>query len=161
MIFQEVRFGSLEKYYSFIDSIDINILNERGGNLLHDAISYKKKEIALDLIAKGINVNQQGNKGMTPLQHALELKDYDVVYAIIEAGADVNIRDSYGNNSLWTAVINAGDYGLVKLILEKGGDALTKNKAGRSPLDLANQIGDEQLIKLLKSPMSLSSRFNK
>lgn len=151
-IFQDVRFGGLDDYRSYIDKIDINILDKNSSNLLHAAISYKKPKIALDLISRGINVNQQGNKGMTPLQYAIEHNQPELVHAIINAGGEVNIRDSYGNNALWTAVFNArGNYELVKLILENGGDAFTKNKAGRSPLDFANQIGNNDLVKLLNS----------
>ncbi|MBX3287743.1 MAG: ankyrin repeat domain-containing protein [Acidobacteria bacterium] len=151
-VFQEVRAGDLEVYNKFIDNIDINIVNERGGNLLHAAISYRRNDIALDLIRRGIDINHQGVNGATALQYALELKQQDMAVAIIEAGADVNIRDSHGNNALWTAVFNArGNYEMVELILKNGGDAFTKNNAGRSPLDFAVQIGDKDLVSLLES----------
>lgn len=149
-IFQIVRLNELDNYFANIDSININILNKYSENLLHQTGTNNCIEIAKDLISKGINVNQRGYKGSTPLQYLLEGKHSILIRMVIEAGADVNIRDNYGNNALWTATFNArGDYEFVELILEKGGEAFTKNKAGRSPLDLANQFNDKILIDLL------------
>ena len=149
-IFQIVRLNEPDNYYSVINKFDINLLNEQNQNLLHEAIASKSNEIAFDLISKEINVNQKDDKGQTPLQYAAAHNQINLARQIINAGADVNIRDNFGNNALWTAVFNAhGSYELVKLILEKKGDAFTKNNAGRSPLDFANQINDKNLIDLL------------
>lgn len=145
-----VRFNESENYYSNIDDIDIDILNEYSQNLLHHAVAKDRVEIAVDLIARGINVNQKDYNGQTPLHYAAVHRRTEIVREIINGGGDVNIRDNYGNNALWTAVFNArGNYEIVKLFTDKGGDALTKNKAGRSPLDFARQIGDKKLIEIL------------
>ena len=69
---------------------------------------------------------------------------------LLAKGGKVNILDSSGNNPLWYAVFYAdGDYQFVKLLIKYGADALSKNKAMRSPLDFAKEIGDEMMTKIL------------
>ncbi len=64
--------------------------------------------------------------------------------------ANLNIVDKFGNNALWTAVFNArGEYDLVKLFKEHKADSNSKNNVGKSPLDFANQIEDEELAAIL------------
>jgi ankyrin repeat protein len=104
----------------------------------------------MDLLSRGINVNQRDKKGRTPLHYAAAHNRLSLAKEIINKGGDINIADVHGNNALWTAVFNArGNYELVELFVEKGGDSLTKNKYNRSPLDFANQINDKKLIELL------------
>ncbi|WP_408007767.1 hypothetical protein [Rossellomorea aquimaris] len=64
---------------------------------------------------------------------------------------DINQRDKYGNSPLWTAVFNCKGryYDMVKLLLQYNPYSVTKNKAGRSPLDFAKQVGNEKLISWL------------
>ncbi|MBN8671475.1 MAG: hypothetical protein J0L80_12360 [Chitinophagales bacterium] len=72
--------------------------------------------------------------------------------ACINAGADPNIDDIYGNNCLWTAVFNAkGKYEIVELYKKSGANVNSRNNAGRSPLDFAQQINDYKLIEVLTS----------
>ncbi len=99
-IFQIVRLNELDNYYSVIDKFDINIVNEHSENLLHEAVAGNHIEITVDLISRGINVNQQGEKGMTPLQYAISNNRIELARAIIDAGGNINIRDNYGNNAL-------------------------------------------------------------
>jgi FOG: Ankyrin repeat len=150
-VFAIVRFGDYAEYLSAIDSVDIDIVDS-GSSLLTSAISYSRPEIVQDLIMRGININYQGERGMTPLQITIQWKNFELAKQLVSLGADVNVRDLYGNNALWYATAFAnGNYDVVKLIVEKGGDAITKNNAGRSPLDFARQIGDEELIELLSA----------
>jgi ankyrin repeat protein len=154
-IFTTIQLGRIALYEKLITDHDINTRNKYGENLLHTAIAYGQKEIALDLISRSIDTNAQDKKGQTPLhilfaQPNIELTK-KILGEIIEKVVEINTTDSYGNTSLWCAVFNArGKYDSVVLLLSKGANPNIKNKAGRSPLDFAIQIKDEKLISILQ-----------
>ena len=148
--FQVVRLDDRASYYSSINNIDINMVDDDNQNLLQEAIAHGNSFIGQDLIKREININHQDKSGLTPLHYVAAHYNPELAEAILTEGGDVNIRDSHGNNALWTAVFNAkGRYDIVKMFISNGGDAYTKNNHHRSPLDFARQIKDEQLIDIL------------
>ncbi len=149
-IFSVVRNGQYDQYLKSIKGVDINCRNEYGQNLLQEAISSGRDDIAVDLVDRGIDVNQQDCKGLTPLHYCAQYLNVHIAELLLKNEADVNATDAYGNNPLWTAVFNAdGDYRVVELFVKNGADAQYKNKANRSPLDIARQIEDADMIKIL------------
>lgn len=149
-IFSIVRNRLYEQFLKLIPSIDVNCQNEYAQNLLQEAIASNMDEIAIDLLKRKINVNHQDGKGLTSLHYCAQYRNIHIAKLLLKNKADVNINDSYGNNPLWTAVLNArGDYRMAKLFIEYGADALNKNKAGRSPIDFAEQIEDTDMVKIL------------
>ena len=61
---------------------------------------------------------------------------------------DVNVKDKYGNNPLWTAVFNE-NYQIVQLYVDNNGDINNKNGNNMSPLDFAIELADTTLIEIL------------
>ncbi len=148
---QVIRSGDLESYKSSIDQVDLNIVNAEGQSFLHEAVVHHRLEMGEDLISKGINLNVQDSNGQTVLHYAALHGELALASIIIKQGGDVNICDNYGNNALWTATFNArGNYEIVKLYKGSSGDAHNVNKSGRSSLDFATQIKDEELMNILK-----------
>jgi ankyrin repeat protein len=77
----------------------------------------------------------------------------ELALAMLDAGGDPRPKDRFGNTPLWSAVVNAKrNLGLVDMLMRHGADPHGKNKAGRSPLDFARQIGSEPVIALLSIP---------
>lgn len=149
-IFSIIRNGLTEHYHLSISSTPINCDNELGQNLLQEAIAYYRNSIAVDLVNRGININHQDNRGLTPLHYCVQHNNLTIAELLLAKEGKVNILDSSGNNPLWYAVFYAdGDYQFVKLLIKYGADALSKNKAMRSPLDFAKEIGDEVMTKIL------------
>lgn len=69
---------------------------------------------------------------------------------LIEKRINVELKDKYGNSALCKAIFNyKGKYELVKLLIENGAIANSKNNEYKSPLELAILLGDEKLISLL------------
>lgn len=151
-MFSAVRNGT-------IDSIDIetfrenlDLINESGQNLLHEAIAHGHYAIGTILIELGIDLNHQDSKGQVPLHYAAARNQVQIVEKILSQGGDVAVIDSFGNQPLWTAVFNArGDYRTVSALLACGAEPAHRNKAGRSPLDFAQQIQDHALADLLNA----------
>lgn len=134
---------------------NINYSNTYGRNLLQEAIVSCENTIAVDLVNKGIDINHQDKKEMTPLHFCAQYNNITIAELLLQNGAKVNVTDCYGNNPLWYAVFNANnDYRLVKLLVRYGADALSKNNAIRSPLDFAKQIKDMEMINILTDKKS-------
>jgi len=102
-------------------------------------------------VGRGVDLENRDRSGYTALHYALEYKFYPLAELMIHAGADVGAPNKHGNAALWTAVMNArGDYGLVDLLLARGADPDARNRVGKSPLDLAIDIADPQLVERLQ-----------
>jgi len=151
-IFTIAQYGKLELFQSKFSQNDINKKSNMGSSLLHHAIAGRNYDIADFLLRNGIEVNLTNTDGQTPLHYISKFSDITIARAILEKGGDINIRDKYGNNALWTAVFHCKGkyYDIVELFMQDKPDVLTKNKAGRSPLDFAMQIGNSRLIALLQ-----------
>lgn len=116
------------------------------------AISEGNYELFLELLPNIQDLNHQDSEGNCLLHFAVEYKNLNVVEELLKAGIDVHLSNNHGNAALWTATFNArGEYGIVQALVDAGAEAKQQNSAGRSPLDFAKQIGDENLIGILGS----------
>ncbi len=74
---------------------------------------------------------------------------YDIAIEIVNKGADLSRLDKYGNDALWTAVLNPRpSLPLISLLTAKGADPHRKNKAGRSSADMAVAKRNEILMEI-------------
>ncbi len=78
--------------FGYVDFSDINATNELGDNALHCVIVWGGYEAARILVAHGINVNQKGEEGYTPLHVACSHGHKDIVRLLLECGADAFVR---------------------------------------------------------------------
>jgi len=134
------------------DIPDLTVLNEYRQSYLQEAIAWRPS-LADYLIDHGINIDNRDYKGATALQFALAWKNYEIAKKLILKGANLSLRDKFGNDALWTAVVpNCGNYEIVELLMENGSDPFVKNKAGRSVADIAEVMQNEKLKKLFGLP---------
>ncbi|MCX7571774.1 ankyrin repeat domain-containing protein [Tumebacillus sp. DT12] len=150
-IFTLARFGNLETFRRTLDISEINKKSEGGSSLLHYAISASKFDIASFLINNGIDLNLTNSDEQTALHLICVNQSIYVAKELLQNKVDINIRDRFGNNAMWTAVFNCKgmNYEMVELLMTFNPDVMTKNNAGRSPLDFAMQVGNEKLIDIL------------
>lgn len=153
-LFQSLTWGAtkfdLEKVKASVNHSNINMLDDDGKNLLHIAIAFNRDDVSAYLVSLGINVDQQDETGKTPLHVAAGYSNKGIAALLLQKGADTALKDKFGNEPLWTAAFNArGNYDLVKLFKGHKANPNNKNNAGRSPVDFARQINDEQLVKEL------------
>jgi len=125
------------------------IISEDNHSILQEAIVWNYP-LALKIVDWDVDINHQDNEGFTALQYALSRSYYDLAKKILQNKPNVNLIDKYGNNALWTAVLNPNkDYEVISMILQMGADAKHKNKAGRSVLDFAVQSDNQKIIDLI------------
>jgi ankyrin repeat protein len=58
---------------------NINYSNAYGRNLLQEAIVSCENTIAVDLVNKGIDINHQDKKEMSPLDFAKQINDMEMI----------------------------------------------------------------------------------
>jgi len=150
-IFTLAKFGDLDSFVIKFNPVEVNKKSQHGSGLLHYAISGEKFDIAKFVLDNGIDVNMTNSDGQTALHLICINQDIGIAKELLYKGIDVNLKDKFGNNAIWTAVFNCKgkNYEMVRLLMSYNPDIITKNKAGRSPLDFAMQIKDETLINLL------------
>jgi len=138
---------------------DINTCGEFG-TILHSAVQTHNPDLDLIrfLIKSGANVNSRGsqNNGRTPVQEAASDGNSNALQLLIDAGGNVE-TDSYNESPLFEAVLgmSAG----VALAFG-GGNPKVENvrvlvnagaKISNRIWDLANEIGNEEVLQILKN----------
>jgi len=151
LIRQAIDYSSDEEAITLIEKGDINILDGEARTPLINAALKGKKMIVSWLIEHDADINHQDRNGWSALHFAVQEQNTEVAEYLLQHGASTNLQDAYGNTPLWRATFQArGSYGMVRLLLSHKADPDLKNKASRSPMDFAVQIGDDALIQILK-----------
>jgi len=134
--------------------IDINDFDEEGRQPLIHAILAEHTDIAIVqlLIDHGSDVNLvEPDQKWTPLHFAARDQKTEIVRVLLNAGALPDAKDIFGNSPLWRAVMNnSPDLELLSLLLANGADPCRKNKHGVSAIDTAENLGNIQLVALLR-----------
>ena len=69
-----------------------------------DAIQKGRRDVALDLIAKGADVNAAQADGSTPLHWAAYKLDQELVQKLLDRGAKTDAMNEYGSSPIAEAV---------------------------------------------------------
>lgn len=152
-VFYMVDNNNLEDLKKIVDESNVNLfINDFEQNLLHMAITHNSSEVFNYLLYCDIDVNKTDREGKTPLHYSTAYNNFDFTKLLLDCKKiQKNIKDNHGNNPMWVAVFNSrGYYDVVKLLMKHRVDATSKNNSGRSVLDFAKQIEDEELIDILE-----------
>lgn len=123
--------------------VNPDVKDADGRTALMHAVIDGKDELTELLIARRSNLNAQDGRGFSALHFAAQDYRVKATEALLHAGAAVDLRDGFGNTPLWRAVFNSqGRWEIIKLLLKHGADRQAKNKSGKSPVDLAQTIGN-------------------
>ncbi len=152
--------GSVDEIISYIKhGADINAKDALEATPLHHALYYGNKQAAEILINKGANINAQNIFGYTPLHFAVDDTDEIglIIPYLLHQGADLSIANVYGNTPLHLAA-EIGYVWTTKLLLSHGANPLTKNKYGKTALEIAQQRRHPEIVAIIEE--HLQSRGN-
>jgi ankyrin repeat protein len=151
VIRQMITYSTADEAIDLLKQTDVNVLDGEARTPLFYAIIEDRLDIFVWLLAHGADINHQDRNGWSALDFAIQGKRIEIAKLLLEQEASIDLKDPYGNTPLWRATFDAkGDYELVKILISHGADPHLKNNSGRSPLDFASQIKDDELIKILK-----------
>lgn len=128
---------------------DVNTIDESGQHGLHVALHADSLNVAMYLASlTGVNVNATTRKGETPLMIAALRGHLGVAQALIKRDADVN---KTGWTPLHYAATHTGPKAreLVALMLEHHAYIDAESPNGTTPLMMAAQYGEPEVLKLL------------
>ena len=72
-----------------VDFSNVNAVSADGDNALHVAVRWQDVGAIKSLLAAGVNVNQHGDLGHTPLHEACMGGSLEIVRLLVEHGADL------------------------------------------------------------------------
>jgi len=150
--------NDIELYHAFDmrlqqNAIDLNQKTQEGESPL--IVVLKKKFLpnvtaALWLIEKGADVNSADQQGIPPLIYAVRNhKNKTLTSALLKAGADVNYQSRLQKNTALHYAVIKKDIEMAKILLAYGADIHIKNESKKSPLDMAIENKDEEMIQVL------------
>ncbi|MDH3685544.1 MAG: ankyrin repeat domain-containing protein [Myxococcales bacterium] len=118
-----------------------------------DAAVRGDAAVLSDLIDRGVDVDSLDRYGQTALMLAARSGHLEAARVLVEAGADLDRTAKYHLSALMLAVINDRT-SLVELLVEAGADTEIQGTgapgfAGRTALDLAEDLGRESVRRLL------------
>lgn len=114
-------------------------------DFLVGAVVLNDIEKTKQLLASGIDINQENNMGRTALHYAQTL---EMAQLLINIGADIDIADKHGCTPLYL-IVGTGNVNLVNYLISKGAKIDIKNKNGCTPLSNAVFHGKKEIIELL------------
>jgi ankyrin repeat protein len=139
---------ALTRFIAALVMVAATVVSAHAQSVLADRIQAGDRRAALELIAKGVDVNQTQADGTTPLHWAVYKIDRELVQTLLRRGARADVANHYGANPLGEAV-RVANAQLVEMLLEAGADANRANEDGQTALMLAARTGNVAVAKLL------------
>lgn len=131
-----------------IPGINVNVKNTQRENALHIAAKAGNFELVDMLVQAGCALNDQDEKGNTPILTALTANRKIVAQYLLRNGADLSKFNQRALQPLHLAVANK-DINLVGDMLKAGASINSVGENGLTPLHFAAQMGDTNIARLL------------
>ena len=160
-LFVAVRNGDDSEVRNLLESgSNPNVVDESTGfTPLHIAYTLGKDCIQL-FVDKGADVNAKAKSGTTPLHNFAFFRDFDAMSILINAGAKADEKDMSGNTPLiYLCKRSEEQYKdetpteqiqkCIDLLKQARVNFNVRNRREYSPLLIAYELGDEELMKML------------
>lgn len=128
---------------------DANLLlrDNYGRTVLHSSIAAGRTASSLYLIQSGSDIFAIDGSGKSPLDLAME--GGTTLLASLIDKTMVNSQDNMGNTPLHLAVMAKADDGIIRIILDQGADRRARNASGKTPGDIALEMGNTALAAMV------------
>jgi ankyrin repeat protein len=127
---------------------DLNGSDETFYTPLQYAVSLQKWRVMRFLLRHGANPNPSGKhdeRFMTPLMDAVYSSLPNVKF-LVEYGAKVNPKGTYHQETPLMHACYAGDYEIVKYLLQKGANVRSKDVWGKTALDYVHGANQSKIV---------------
>ncbi|UCE40120.1 MAG: DUF2867 domain-containing protein [Candidatus Aminicenantes bacterium] len=137
---------------------EIDAINGEGFTPLHLAVQRADNEKAIEiLLQRGANLNIPDPAGRNALLVSVGSHVKDYIELLVSNGIDIDSQDYRGNTALHYPMMNVLEnkeylpYSIefVKTLVGEGADPHVRNKEGKSPMDLAEESEENELLNLL------------
>ena len=125
--------------------------------VLYLAVIRSREDLIKTLLERGANPNQPDKSGAVPLSEAClgATVKPTIVQMLLDKGANPNLKENKGGSPLLFLAsndqISSGKrQEVVKMLLDKGADKNIKDSKGKTPYDWAKQVGNTDILDLLK-----------
>jgi len=136
----------------------VNMQNFAGETALYIAAARGFDRICALLIEHGGDARYSTIDGATPVHIAAASGHLEVLKTLISKGAFVNGTDEEGDSALHYA-IREGQRAVIELLVKHfGADASAKNEDLESPLDLAIELGENEIAEFLSKFQATSNQ---
>ena len=139
---------------------DLNISGYHGRTPLSLTILRRHRDISRKLIKVGADVNIRDVDNSSPLEYAMVVGDFDLARKLIPMTKSIGTYDRAGRNELYCAVAFAAPTDIIKSLVDAGCPVEQKNP-GPSPMSIAVDNGDKELIAVLKAAQANEKRESK
>ncbi|XP_062968371.1 cyclin-dependent kinase 4 inhibitor D [Cynocephalus volans] len=129
------------------EQVHPDALNRFGKTALQ-VMMFGSTTVALELLKQGASPNVQDASGTSPVHDAARTGFLDTLKALVEYGADVNVPDGSGALPIHLAV-QEGHMAVVSYLAAEC-DLHHRDARGLTPLELARQRGDQDLMDILQ-----------
>lgn len=140
------RLGRLENANTLLScGAEPNVGDSTGQTALHIAASHELTgKLCEELIRRGAKANSTDAAiyGETALHKAVKASVVDNVRALVASSADPNVPDVNGNTPLHRAAREVHHFDILHLLLSAGAKLSAVNKDNRTPVDVANHVGN-------------------
>lgn len=135
-----------EQIFGFLLSsgADVGARDEDGYTPLHIAVKSRNESIVKRLLIHGSNVNVRKKNGLTPFDMAVGSESVSIFRMLMDRNADKKLGTSALHDS-----VRQGDHTRVSWLLNAGVDPDSGDKNLVSPLQLAVEVQNTDIVKLL------------
>lgn len=131
-----VKWGAPDTAKNLISlGVDVDAQNLSGKTALSDACRSAKKDMAVLLIRSGADINATDATGRTVLMDAISSNNEEMVRLLLQYKANVQIQEMSGRNAYHEAALT-GNIGIINMVRKAGGNPLSRDAAGDTPLSL-------------------------
>ncbi|WP_282043073.1 ankyrin repeat domain-containing protein [Winogradskyella flava] len=133
------------------DSYGINCYDSYKRTFLILSASKGNEAVLNYFIEKGADIDFQDKNGYCALHFAAQNNEIEIMRVLLNKGANPNLRDSYGNTPIWTAIMNTkDDFSIIKLLMENKADIETQNNHKKSPKEMWRLRFGSEIENILK-----------